>query len=91
MFGTDSSAFWDHYVDSTGGNEVIGQKNKKKKTKQKKRQELIYSAELNIIQSHPFLVSICDLFCLVYLVCVFKGRLLKLQAHIRSVALQIRV
>jgi len=36
MFGTDSSAFWDHYVDSTGGNEVIGQKKQTKKTNKKK-------------------------------------------------------
>jgi len=42
MFGTDSSAFWDHYVDSTGGNEVIGQKNKKKnKTKKTARADLL--------------------------------------------------
>jgi len=42
MFGTDSSAFWDHYVDSTGGNEAIGQKNKKKnKTKKTARADLL--------------------------------------------------
>ncbi len=34
----DSSAVWDHYVDSTGGNEAIGQKNKNEK-----RKEQIYS------------------------------------------------
>lgn len=54
MIGTDSSAFWDHYVDSTGGNEAIGQKT---------ADLLSWAHELTLIKSHPiFILHLCDLF-----------------------------
>lgn len=50
MIGTDSSAFWDHYVDSTGGNGAIGQKTA--------RADLLsWAHELTLIKSHPFFCS----------------------------------
>lgn len=61
MIGTDSSAFWDHYVDSTGGNGAIGQKTA--------RADLLsWAHELTLIKSHPFfLFSIC----VICLICLF--------------------
>lgn len=47
MTGTDSSAVWDHYVDSTGGNEAI---EKKKEKKKKERADLLsWPHELTLI------------------------------------------